>query len=95
MVVHGKNIAYKLDFDVRVTLSLIIGRDGECIDIKASGGPEEGAHEDELTVLNQEAGQNENLLKSNRVGDDKHTERQRKNDEMAFELSEIIKEINK
>lgn len=41
LIVHGNKIAYKLDFDVRVTLSLIVGRDGECFDIKASGSEED------------------------------------------------------
>ena len=40
-VVHDNQVAYKLNFDVRLTLSLVFGRDGECLDVIASGSAEE------------------------------------------------------
>ena len=46
IVVHENELAYKVDFDVRVTLSLIFGRDGQCLDIRASGDDEEQEEED-------------------------------------------------
>jgi len=36
-VIHENKVAYKLNFDVRLTLSLVFGRDGECLDVIASG----------------------------------------------------------
>jgi hypothetical protein len=37
LVVHGSKIAYKLNFDVKITLSVLFDRLGECIDISAAG----------------------------------------------------------
>ena len=37
IVIHQKKVAYKLNFDVRVTLSLLFGRDGECLEVTTSG----------------------------------------------------------
>lgn len=37
LVVHGNKIAYKLNFDVKITLSVLFDRLGECIDISAAG----------------------------------------------------------
>ena len=38
LVVYKDKIAYQLDFDVKVSLSVIFDRDGECLDISALGG---------------------------------------------------------
>ncbi len=40
-VVHDNQVAYKLNFDVRLTLSLVFGRNGECLDVVASGTEED------------------------------------------------------
>ncbi len=37
IIVHNKQIAYKLEFKIRVSLSVVFNREGECIDIDASG----------------------------------------------------------
>lgn len=31
MVIHQDQVAYKLNYDVRITLSLVFGRDGKCL----------------------------------------------------------------
>ncbi|MDY6906298.1 MAG: hypothetical protein SWH61_16625 [Thermodesulfobacteriota bacterium] len=36
IVVHNNQVAYKLDFDVKVTISVLFDREGECFDIVAS-----------------------------------------------------------
>ncbi len=36
MVVYKDKIAYKLDFDVKVTLSVLFSRDGECLSLSTS-----------------------------------------------------------
>jgi hypothetical protein len=40
IVVHKNRVAYKLNFDVKVSLSLLFGRDGECLEITASDDEE-------------------------------------------------------
>ncbi len=101
IVVHGKNIAYKLDFDVRVTLSLVIDRDGECVDIKASGNQDGDDNDDssEIPALNHDFSLSTDDNELPQGTSQKTSQRQeahyRKNEEMASQLSEIIKEINK
>ncbi|MFO7886295.1 MAG: hypothetical protein R6U68_15880 [Desulfobacteraceae bacterium] len=38
LVVYRDKIAYQLDFDVKVSLSVIFDRDGECLELSALGG---------------------------------------------------------
>lgn len=97
LVVHGSSIAYKLDFDVRVTLSLVVGRDGECVDIRASGSggdadqgeefPGDPGDMDEL-----ECGDEERLEREPRGRDLR--EHEKKKEEMALHLASMIDEIN-
>lgn len=47
IVIHREKLAYKLDFDVRVTLSLLFGRDGECLEVITSGEEEEEEDQDD------------------------------------------------
>ena len=44
LVVHGNQIAYKFEFEIKVPLSVIFNRDGECLEI--STRREEETHED-------------------------------------------------
>lgn len=37
IVVYNDQIAYKYDFDIKVALSIIFGRDGKCLKISTSG----------------------------------------------------------
>ncbi len=41
LVIHDNQIAYRFDFDIKVPLSVIFNRSGECLDIKS--------HRDETT----------------------------------------------
>ncbi|SLM30134.1 conserved hypothetical protein [Desulfamplus magnetovallimortis] len=41
IVIHNNQIAYRLDFDIIVSLSLTFNRDGECLNIQTSDEPEE------------------------------------------------------
>ncbi|MFP4446385.1 MAG: hypothetical protein ACLFPD_09080 [Desulfosudaceae bacterium] len=50
IVVHNNQVAYQLEFDVTVTLSLMFDRQGECFDVitrPADQASEEVRHEDE------------------------------------------------
>lgn len=48
IVIHDNKVSYKINFDVRVTLSLLFGRDGECHEIKTSGEDDDPIDSDEL-----------------------------------------------
>ncbi|GEM_PF-671270 len=37
LVVYHDQIAYKFDFDIKVALSVVFGRDGRCLEISTSG----------------------------------------------------------
>ncbi|ABW67076.1 hypothetical protein [Desulfosudis oleivorans] len=40
LVVHQNQVAYKLDFDVQVTLSVMVDRKGECFDVVTTAAEE-------------------------------------------------------
>jgi hypothetical protein len=40
IVVYENQIAYQLDFDIKVSLSLIFNRQGDCLNIKTPDGTE-------------------------------------------------------
>ena len=42
LTVKGDRIAYQMDFQARITLSLMIGRDGRCVDVLAGVTVPEG-----------------------------------------------------
>lgn len=96
LVVHGKAIAYKLDFDVRVTLSLVVGRDGECVELKATGS---GGEDDdgELPCGSDESeasgpsGEDEGPCITAARDRSSHL---RKKEEMVSNLASMIDEIN-
>lgn len=102
IVVHDKAIAYKLDFDVRVTLSLVVDRDGECVDIKASGSGGDGEENDEFPKgLPHDSEEKENagyhgeeFVKPPVSWGRDLSEHNRKKQEMASHLASIIDEIN-
>jgi len=46
LVVHEGKVAYKLSFDVKITLDILFDRRGECIFLSASGSEEEESTEE-------------------------------------------------
>ena len=46
LVVHGAGIAYKLDFEIKLSLSVIVDRNGDCLEITSSA--DRGGQEDDL-----------------------------------------------
>jgi hypothetical protein len=50
LIVHNNQIAYKFDFEIKVPLSVIFNRQGECLEISTSRDDEE----EEKTGLTQE-----------------------------------------
>lgn len=41
ITVHGNQIAYRLDFEIKIALSLTLGKDGRCLEITTSGDSED------------------------------------------------------
>lgn len=85
IVIHDNKVSYKINFDVRVTLSLLFGRDGECLEITTSGEDEIATDEiSDLSVFDEDEIEN--------VADRKPDE---KVDKMASQIVNMIDEINK
>ena len=55
LTVKGDRIAYQMDFQARITLSLMIGRDGRCVDVLAGMASSEEPAE-ETTPTGMDAG---------------------------------------
>ncbi len=93
LVVHENQIAYKFDFEIKVPLSVIFNRDGECLDISTKRdepdddiGPLEGLA-DELDEIDESGAETDDMQATpeapGNVG------------EMASEIADMISEINK
>ncbi|MBF0258024.1 MAG: hypothetical protein HQK62_04150 [Desulfamplus sp.] len=93
ILVYDEQIAYKLDFDIKVSLSLIFNRHGDCLDIKTPDG--EALQED--NDGDKTAGDNELNLKSgiSASGSDKEYVRGDSDwSNMASNIAEMIHDIN-
>jgi len=90
LVVHENQIAYKFDFEIKVPLSVIFNRNGDCLDLSTR-------YEDETDPdLDLGLDLDENL---DEVADDIQTDADVPKaplpvDEMASEIADMISEIN-
>jgi len=50
IVIHGNDVAYKLDFDVKVTLSILLDRTGNYVELKTVEAAKEGVPDDKAPV---------------------------------------------
>ena len=92
LIVHNDDIAYKFNFEIKVPLSVIFDREGECLEISTmrddfESEPEtETLNEDEKEALmpedNDEIIPDDNLLPEDKVG------------QMASNIADMISEIN-
>lgn len=48
IIVHNNQIAYKLDFEVKVRMSVLFDRKGDCLDVIANGEEMVGGGEEDL-----------------------------------------------
>ena len=83
IIIHNNKIAYKLDFDIKITLSVIFDRTGECLEVAAlsdTKGPLENA-----VVHNLFEPETESLSESPANGNVS---------EMASRIAEMISDIN-
>jgi len=85
LVVCNDMIAYKFDFEIKVPLSVMVNRQGECLDILTSGKEDEEQVEDDLfqdmdTDVNPES--------------PVRPEQEKKVSQMASNIADMISEIN-
>ncbi|WP_299976532.1 hypothetical protein [Desulfobacula sp.] len=82
LVVYNDNIAYKFDFEIKVPLSVIFNRQGECLEISTVRDNFEEEGEDDL------------LHEENTVAPPISPERDGKVAQMASNIADMISEIN-
>lgn len=85
LVVFNDTIAYKFDFEIKVPLSVMVNRQGECLDILTSGNEDEEQGKEDLfedmdTDVNQESPVS--------------PEQEKKVSKMASNIADMISEIN-
>ena len=91
LIVHNNQIAYKFDFEIKVPLSVIFNRQGECLEISTVG--DDGDGEDKEAPFSEENDMIEKnpmtepdapakILNSDKVG------------QMAADIADMISEIN-
>ncbi len=83
LIVYKNEIAYKFDFEIKVPLSVIFNRSGECLSMSTTRGKETLENREDVEIQNSPATQTFN-------GEpDKE-----KVEEMAVEIADLISEIN-
>ncbi|MDA3916344.1 MAG: hypothetical protein PF690_05165 [Deltaproteobacteria bacterium] len=83
LIVYNDNIAYKFDFEIKVPLSVIFNREGECLEISTLRDDFEKEDEDPLMIEDED----EILPDKNFTPDDK-------TDQIASNIADMISEIN-
>ncbi|MCG8616522.1 MAG: hypothetical protein MI802_09930 [Desulfobacterales bacterium] len=83
LVVHDNEIAYKFDFEIKVPLSVIFNRDGECLEISTQRDEEEYSVD-----LEEDSDQTSDIENPPQEPDHGRT------GEMASEIADMISQIN-
>ena len=83
LIVHNNQIAYKFDFEIKVPLSVIFNRQGECLEVSTSRDDAQDP-ENDLSGKNEMTGHKTpvTLQKNDKVG------------QMAADIADMISEIN-
>jgi hypothetical protein len=84
LIVHNNEIAYKFEFEIKVPLSVIFNRNGECLSMSTTRDEEEDVEIDE-----DEDNFNSSISHPPEGEPDKN-----KVEEMAVEIADLISEIN-
>lgn len=100
LVVHNNEIAYKFEFEIKVPLSVIFNRNGECLEISTQR--DETGSEDEMDFGQGTEGTGEELLSVEEQDalidvpePDTAKPPSGRVGEMASEIADMISEINK
>ena len=83
LIVYKNEIAYKFDFEIKVPLSVIFNRSGECLSMSTTRGKE--------TLENREDVESQNPQATQTFNGEPDKE---KIEEMAVEIADLISEIN-
>ncbi len=83
LIVYNDNIAYKFDFEIKVPLSVIFNREGECLELSTLRDDLEKEDEDSLMIEDED----EIISDKNFASDDK-------TDQIASNIADMISEIN-
>lgn len=83
LIVYNDNIAYKFDFEIRVPLSVIFNREGECLEISTIRDDFKKEDEDSVMIENEDA-----------IPPDKNFMPDDKTGQMASNIADMISEIN-
>jgi hypothetical protein len=83
LIVYNDNIAYKFDFEIRVPLSVIFNREGECLEISTLRDDFENQDEESLMIEDEDA-----------IPPDKHFRPNDKTGQMVSNIADMISEIN-
>ncbi len=81
IVIHNEEIAYQLDFDMKVNLSVLLDRDGELLSIRSP------------QLTSREHSQQQASLSNNSMPEEK--EKSAETAKKAAEIAEMISDINK
>ncbi|MBF0302072.1 MAG: hypothetical protein HQK73_03455 [Desulfamplus sp.] len=92
IIVQDNQIAYQLDFDIKVSLSLIFNRQGDCIDIKTPDGRD--LAENNLSEELEEDKDADYKNKKYPEESQNNSELQNNWSKMASNIAEMIHEIN-
>ena len=83
LIVYNDNIAYKFDFEIKVPLSVIFNREGECLELSTLRDDFEKEGEDSLMIEDED----ENFSNKNFAPDNK-------TDQIGSNIADMISEIN-
>ena len=83
LIVYKDNIAYKFDFEIKVPLSVIFNREGECLEISTLRDDYEKESEESLMIEDEDA-----------IPPDKNFMPDDKTGQMASNIADMISEIN-
>ena len=85
LVVCNDTIAYKFDFEIKVPISVMVNRDGECLEISTPGNEDE-EQDDPTMIQDEDAGKDTDPSIS--------SEEESKVAQMASNIADMISEIN-
>ena len=83
LIVHNDAIAYKFDFEIKVPLSVIFNRQGECLEISTLRDDFKKEDEDPVMIEDEDA-----------IPPDKNFMPDDKTDQLASNIADMISEIN-
>ncbi len=91
LIVHNNQIAYKFDFEIRVPLSVIFNRQGECLEVSTQ---REDVEEGEANLSEEEDMKEEIIEDNDMTGASVKTPTSDKVGQIASDIADMISDIN-